>query len=525
MSMNRKNRAPKVLIGSFVSITLFFCGVPAVRANNLNISNVSISSQDTSADTVTIQFDISWNNSWYDSDNKDAAWVFVKFSTDSGSSWGHATLSASGTNPSGFSRGSGTGIDIVVPSDKKGAFIQRSSMGSGSLSTTSVQFVWNYAADGVSDADANANKTRIRIMGLEMTYIPQGSFYLGDGTGTADFEYGGSSGARGGLVENEFQMQFGTATNQFYYNTGSNSGENSSGALFEVGLGFPKGHMAFYMMKYELTEGMWVSFFNTLTNAQKTTRDITSASGKNSDSSTNRNTVAWSSGDATTTRTDRPVSYVSWMDAAAFFDWAALRPMTELEYEKACKGPVSTADGVYAWGTSSKTDCGQVSGAEDGTETCNTSNANINVGNTNITNGDGPARGPLRSGMYATSSTVTREATGAGYYGNMELSGNLWEMAVTIGNVTGRQFRGTHGDGVLTTTSTYEGNATNSDWPGIDSVVSRGVTGATGSGRRGSGWSETTTTRAQICDRAVAAAAVSSRGSDYGIRGVRTAEA
>ena len=37
-------------------------------------------------------------------------------------------------------------------------------------------------------------------------------------------------------------------------------------------------------------------------------------------------------------------------------------------------------------------------------------------------------------------------------------------------------YKGSHGDGYLTTLSAYEGNATNIDWPGINSINSRGVT-------------------------------------------------
>ena len=52
-------------------------------------------------------------------------------------------------------------------------------------------------------------------------------------------------------------------------------------------------------MKGEISQGQWVGFFNTLTATQKSTRDITSATGKNTDNLTYRNNVSWSSGDAT----------------------------------------------------------------------------------------------------------------------------------------------------------------------------------------------------------------------------------
>ncbi len=80
---------------------------------------------------------------------------------------------------------------------------------------------------------------------------------------------------------------------------------------------------------------------------------------------------------------------------------------------------------------------------------------------------------------------ATGPTAGAGYYGNMELSFNVQESDVTVGTTTNRRFTGTHGDGTLTTTSGYEGNAANTDWPGIDATTARGVTGAAGSGPRG----------------------------------------
>ncbi len=518
----------KITIG--LCVLVLWCSASAF-ANNLNVANVAVSTQDTSADTLTLQFDISWDNSWYDSTNYDAAWVFIKYSTDGGSTWNHATLKTAGINPSGFSIGSGTGIDILVAVDQKGAFIQRNAEGSGTLSTTSINFVWDYAADGISDANANNNSTRFKIFGLEMVYIPQGGFYAGDTTNGTNGEFLWETSIPG-VINSEtdimsFESSAGTA-NAWYYTTDSGSDDVGSGTIFMVSSSFPKGYAAFYVMKYEITEGQWVAFFNTLTTVQKTTRDITSSTGKNSDAATNRNTLAWTSGDATTTRTDRACSYLSWMDLAAFADWAALRPMTELEFEKVCRGPLYPVAGEYAWGSTSITAAAQFSGSETGTETISTANANANYNSTTFINGD-TLTGPVRSGIYATSSTTTRATTGASYYGVMELSGNVWERAVTVGNTAGRSFGGTHGDGVLIPSlSGYEGNATNIDWPGIDSTsIARGVTGAAGSGLKGGGWTVATAnvTRLSVSNRWKAGTTDSTRGSDYGGRCVRTASA
>jgi len=53
-----------------------------VYANNLTITNVSLTKPDSANSTITVQFDISWDNSWRNYINYDAVWVFVKYSCD-----------------------------------------------------------------------------------------------------------------------------------------------------------------------------------------------------------------------------------------------------------------------------------------------------------------------------------------------------------------------------------------------------------------------------------------------------------
>ena len=548
----RKRGSKFLLCLTAGALYLLFSSV--ALANNLNISNVTIASQDTSANTVTLQFDISWDNSWYDSINKDAAWVFIKYTTSNSDTWHHALLKTSGTNPSGFSTGSGTAIEIVVSQDKRGAFIQRSSQGSGTLSTTSVQFVWDYGVDGVADSAANSNGLRIKAIGIEMTYIPEGGYYLGDGSsGTlGEFEWEAS---RPGAVDSETDlMTFAsgeTDDDQWYYNTDSSASSDdvASGTLFTVSSSFPKGYAAFYLMKYEITEGEYVNFLNTLSRLQQNKRVESDVSGDSpvgnktyvlanasSAASANRNTVQCpGSGNGTTnpiffttSRSDRACSYLSWQDLAAYLDWAALRPFTEMEFEKACRGPIYPVDGEYAWGTTSIT--GAAAGGislnpETGAETISTSGANAVYNNVTFSSGDS-GTGPLRVGILATSATTeTRLTTGAGYYGNMDLSGSLWERPVTVGNASGRGFSGSHGDGALTTLTSYEGNADNPDWPLIDATdTARGITSSTGSGFRGGSWNNTSAYLV-VSDRYYAGDANDTRASTHGGRGARTASA
>ena len=63
----------------------------SARANNLQITNVTVKPRDTT--TAWVQFDISWENSWRHANiNHDAAWVFFKVLPDGRSAWEHVTL-------------------------------------------------------------------------------------------------------------------------------------------------------------------------------------------------------------------------------------------------------------------------------------------------------------------------------------------------------------------------------------------------------------------------------------------------
>ncbi len=519
----------KALILIFVLV--FFSFFAEASANNLDLSDGMLVGQNDSENTIKIQFDVSWDNSWRDSVNYDAAWVFVKFSRDRGTSWEHATLKDYGTNPDGFSAGNATSVDLIVPFDKKGCFIQRSEYGSGTLETSSIKLVWDYGADDVGDADANGANTTIKVFGVEMVHVSEGSFQIGDADAdqTGCFK-GGNAVNLPASVNSENAITFnGNSNGPYYYQSGGNSGEFSTGYTFTVSSSFPKGYGAFYVMKYEISHGQWIDFFNTLGDTQKIARDITSSNfnGKNSDSVFKRNAVRWlSSGDATMVNGrehDRACNFISWMDLCAYADWAGLRPMTEFEYEKACRGPLSPVDDEYAWGNTTIVAAGTISGTENGTETIATVGANCCYNDGTFNNGDG-GKGPLRCGIFATSSS-DRTESGAGYYGAMELCGNVWERCVTVGNTQGLNFIGSHGDGTLTDV----GNATNSDWPGIDSDVSNGVTGSDGSGFRGGGWYESANGKLSLSNRQWAARSDTSRSNSllnywgYGGRCVRTA--
>jgi hypothetical protein len=509
-----------------IKLLVFFCFtlVSPSFANDLRLSALDVFATDAASDKIILTCDLKQSNSWRNTVSHDAAWVFVKYSIDGGQTWRHASMGGVGLNPAGFSMP--VNFEAAVPQDLKGFFFRRSAAGTGAVEAKGLKFVWNYGLDGLSDETARAANTLIRVYGLEMVYIPEGAFFAGDGASASEYRFKqGTGDDEPWYITSENAISTANvASNGFYYQSTGASGENASGDVFLLPNSFPKGYHGFYLMKYELTEGEWVSFFNTLSSVARANRDITSAieGGKNSDGVINRNTVAWDNTEpntpATTTRFARAMTYISWPDAAAFADWAGLRPMTEFEFEKAARGvDVVPVVDEFAWGTAAYDAAGAEeifppNQDEDGTESIFDSTANLNRNTTGWTTGDGRVggmaegqKGALRTGVFSENAT-SRVTSGAGYYGNMELSGNVAEPVVSVGRAEGRQFLGSHGDGEVNTLSGFEGNATNADWPGIDlNDARRGVSGTKGIGYRGGDFQSSSLRHFQVSSRSFGA--------------------
>jgi formylglycine-generating enzyme required for sulfatase activity len=470
-----------------------------VKANNLNITNVSLTGA--TSTTIQVQYNMFWNGSWRDAENWDATWVFVKYSTNGGTVWSHATLSSTG-----HVAGTATPTPTLAPSqDLLGAFVYRSSVSTGTFTITQQQLQWNFTANGLNQSQAAA--AQIRVYGIEMVYIPLGMFALGDGmnnTGTAS-----PSGSA-------FRRNF---TNRAVYITDQLSdsindpmaslnfkidGDNGIDLNNDGVIGswptdipsYPTGYMPFYMMKYEITQGQYVDFLNTLTYTQQNSRVNNST-----------NTVGQSAWDASTTalptnrynifvqvvgvnssvprvytatRPDRVCQYLSWSDGCAYADWCGFRPMTEMEFEKAVRGPQPPIQGEYAGRVTSYTALTAItSGAENGQEVTNNTSQNYSNPTTAVTGGDA-GTGPVRAGIFARSST-TRQQSMASYYGVMDMSGGLTEAIVGFDNLAGRSFTGVHGNGVLMSNGAADVNF----WPGINGNTSSTTANATFGGSTG----------------------------------------
>ena len=114
-----------------------------------------------------------------------------------------------------------------------------------------------------------------------------------------------------------------------------------------------------------------------------------------------------------------------------------------------------------------------------------------------------------------------RDVFGASYYWVMDLAGSLWEKTITIGAAEGRQYQGSHGDGVLN----ENGQATNMDWPARD----QGADDTAGYGYRGGGfyWNPRIyhefNPHSPVGYRPFGSWAGNARHRAYGMRGVRSA--
>jgi formylglycine-generating enzyme required for sulfatase activity len=370
-----------------------------------------------------------------------------------------------------------------------------------------------------------------------MVYIPTCNFYVGDGTNRTGgsnshfFDAADAADPRDPVLITSTQPYIsyvsdgtGTAGDITWVNESTYAG-NLPAVRTQLGASYPTGYNAFYIMKYEISQGQYKEFLNTLTRTQQNNRTASQTANYFVMSATT--SVSYRNGirapasipsgaitfgcdftSGTFNQSDDgewiACNYLSWMDVAAYADWAGLRPFTELEFEKAGRGGQTVVASEYAWGSTSITQATGITNSGYNNEVSSNA-ANCVYGS------HASVQGPLRCGSL-TDSDDTRAEAGAGYYGIMELSGNLWERPVSVMDsqtgTTVSDFTGSHGDGSLSST----GFATNTDWPGTD---------AQGAGFRGGNWLDGATL-ARVSVRYYAANAYTSRSSSYGGRCART---
>lgn len=414
-------------------------GVQTVSANNLVIGPPTVSGS-------TVSFTITWDNSWFStlgSANYDAVWVFVKRQSCTDNLWVHAPLSTLNVHTA-----TGGLLQVDPVTDGRGVFVRRFAVGSGTIPTATVTVTLQTPANTVDN---------FQVHGMEMVAVPQGNFQIG---------YPGNPfGAFNNITITSATQTAGIGV-QTNYSVGG------SGCTVPLPASFPLGWNNFYAMKYEISQDQYASFLNTLTYNQQTSRmranpnspvntlaltvpgsefrnglrimtpGVPSSTPAVVRSNLNANAVFNENGDGQ----NIACNHMNWQDFAAYLDWAALRPMTEFEFEKLARGPMAIVPGgvEYVWGSFSIITCNGGSAVNAGTasEVANTSGNGLCC----CENG---GFGPMRCGFAATAAT-TRQQAGAGYYGCMDLGGNVFEICVGGRNADYSSFTSVSGDGNLT---------------------------------------------------------------------------
>ncbi len=406
------------MICVLIFLSLFLTG--NLRANNVTVSNVVYDDL-----TGYIDFDISWENSWNLNGtdqapyNHDAVWIFIKHSPAHCEHHNlngiHHALINEDTSTHTLT-GDITWANAVNPisayPNNTGVMIRRHSTTTGTIGGGTTTGHLHLLLQLVSTHPSWLH--RVKVFAIEMVQVPQGPFYVGDGH-VEYYEYynGATANISAGVAPP-------------YYVAGPDiTADLTSGYLIPehlpalplMGSDYPTGFNEFYCMKYEISQGQYADFLNWVEFRGhfghyfpgpfpgsgyyvQGTWPYIHAGGFES----------------------KAMPYMNWGDLCAYLDWAALRPMSELEFEKACRGPAFPVIEEYPWNTTTIIQTNLLVGILPTTET---------VGNCGLP-GVGhhlfpPAYQPMRCGFLGGCPPYGREIIGAGYYGATELGGNLHE--------------------------------------------------------------------------------------------------
>jgi hypothetical protein len=322
---------------------------PPPRADTLKVANVKWESG--TKDYSTVSFDLAWNPSWRAKweepaeknvtgkpltvESWDAAWVFVKFRPAGARDDVHAMLSPETKDhqvPGGAARDLGLTDDPSTGLGAGGArgmgvFIYRSAVGVGANDFKGITLRWMHDAGQAPDKDV-----QVSVHAIAMVYIPQGPFASRSPWGHALTAITTPDATKpGGHLE---------------------SGTNSV-PLHDA---WPNGYRSFYCMKYSISQGDYAGFLNSVSPSGDYNRGRYSGLGNGNAwrysprlYGFNGYTITNVAGRYTADVPGRKCNLLSWPDILSFAAWAGLRPPTNLEYEKACRGPRAVARGAEAW--------------------------------------------------------------------------------------------------------------------------------------------------------------------------------
>ncbi len=535
-----------------------------VFSSGIQVQNTTVTTNQDKK-SAQVKFTLTWDHSWRlaknpivaaDSkagpNNWDAAWVFIKYRTLPGNDWQHAYIStaAATTKPGTPSINGGnyfpsnnnaeikvgvspTMIGGVSANPGVGAFIYRKDIGNGTITFQDVELNWTFTQNGLTGGE----QVEVCVLATEMVYIPEVEFYLGDQTSTGYFRTNYTPytpykiSSAGFNFTNSTYVTNGTTTGNTYQSnvrasmgTWNNvSDDFATGTAYSISAfptTYPSGFKAFYCMKYEITQGEYVQFLNknlvVIKNANPNPYWSVQTTGRSAivkKENTGTADIPAEYELSSSTAAYLPCGWLNTKDILGWLIWTGLRPMSEFEFEKVCRGPETVASLTadlkpqYAWGSTIY---------QNAAGFVNKGMANegpSNSGGNCVFTGSG-LDGPMRAGGFATP-VSSRAKAGASYYGVMEMSGNLRERCVTFGKSTGRSYTGIHGHGdTQFKSSTDLSPILPSGWPSYGAEAGLGFRGGSYLDAAG---------KACISDRTDINSTDNSRKANYGGRGVRTA--
>ncbi|MFZ4395779.1 MAG: SUMF1/EgtB/PvdO family nonheme iron enzyme [Kiritimatiellia bacterium] len=451
------------------------------QTSSIKVSNVKWEAG--TKEYSTVSFDLVWDNSWRAKcdepaeksvtgrplrlESRDAAWVFLKFRQPGLDAFQHARLSP---NAADHRVPAGAALDVGLSdagTNGVGVFIYRSAVGSGANDFKSIKLRWMHppapriqggrdagvtpppatpppapipqesgapnvlgppslfdaedvaaekaaaaarkasavkAPAGASVAAAapagkagaavpafDPGKAEVKVHAMEMVYVPQGAFQ-----------------SKVPWTESLKTIRSAVATEEDGCRDMENPPDHAE---------YPNGYKAFYCAKYAISQGQYADYLNSLSRAQAAA-EYPGAYGINRftiQCDTNKGVFA-------ADVPGRPCNFLRWNKILNYEAWAGLRPLTDLEYEKACRGARAVARREDAWA----------------------------------------------AGMCAPAAGIGKELlpplpdidAGASYWGirGLSLSGCVHEWpGIIFPNKKGSEYRGSHGDGSPTLPA---------DWPG-----------------------------------------------------------
>ena len=403
------------------------------------------------------QIDISWKGAWNTPgkapNNRDGVWLFIKYKRASETEYRTLLLSDISSDHS-----SGSTVKVTACPEKTGVM--------GETLTPYNNTISEHFYLKIADTLSTSGNYDFKAYAIEMVYVPAGPFYAGDGASNYSLA-GGAVGTEPLYVDGNPPY----AVHEINKNGAGNLNQ------YAIPGSFPAGFSPFWCMKYEITQKQFVDYLNTLTASQQkqqihcgfdsllvrkrvlkpnrsggfrngvvlatnsatfadtgVTANFVFACDANADSNLSDSALVFNYMNDNHDGLGRACNFLSWKNLSGYLAWSGLRPLSELEFEKLCRGPQVPLAKEYAWGTQN---------AHLGQHLVNNGTPDEAFADT-IPSGYGPAvfarpvtdsipytMGPVRTGAFAGNKTG-RVNSGAGYYGAMELSGNVWEPVVSL---------------------------------------------------------------------------------------------